>query len=180
MTTAIDLLIERHDRILAALQGGGEISDGLVFEDSYKKLLILACGSFFESHLVTHLNEFARSAADPRIAAFVRNKALSRQYHTLFDWDGVRNVNRFLALFGDEHKKQVVSKIASDPQLEPAMHAFLLVGAERNRLAHGNLAALSPDLTVAEIKEKYRQAWLFLQFLCSELSVVEHGVADEA
>lgn len=172
MATAIDRLIERHDCILAALTSASEISDALVFEDTYKKLLILACGSFFEDHLVTHLCDFARRAADPRVAELVRNKALSRQYHTLFDWDGARNVNRFLGLFGEDHKRKVGAKIAADRELDSAMQAFLLVGAERNRLAHGNLAVLSPDLTVEEIKSKYRDAWTFLQYLCQELSVV--------
>lgn len=181
MATAIDRLVERQDAVLKFLSDANQLSMALDFEDSYKKLLVMACGSLFEFHLITHINSFVGRSSDIRVAELVRNKALSRQYHTLFKWDA-SNVNSFLGVFGENYKQRVSVELNANASLTTGMRNFLQIGAERNRLAHGNLGEISPDLTVQEIKEKFYSAWAFLQYLTSTLEIApspgqENGVA---
>ena len=168
MATAIDNLVQRQDAVLSFLRQANQLSMALDFEDSYRKLLVMACGSQFETYLVAHICDYAKVAADERIAELVKNKAMSRQYHSLFKWDAA-NVNSFLGVFGETYKGRVSKQLASDEVLMKGVRDFLQIGAERNRLAHGNLGEISPDLTVEEIKEKYQSAWGFLQYLTSTL-----------
>ena len=168
MATVIDRLVERQDAVLNFLREANQLSMAMDFEDSYKKLLIMTCGSWFESYLINHICDFAKSAADPRISELVKNKALNRQYHTLFKWDAA-NINQFLGMFGEAYKQRVSAVLNEDIVLTKGMRDFLQIGVERNRLAHGNLGEISPDLTVQEIKDKFYSAWLFLQFLTSTL-----------
>jgi hypothetical protein len=176
MSTAIDRLVERQDAVLTFLRDSSQLSMALDFEDSYKKLLIMACGSLFETHLVNHICDFARVAADPRIAELVKNKALSRQYHTLFNWEAA-NVNQFLSVFGDVYKQRISGELAASAALTRGMRDFLQIGAERNRLAHGNLGEISPDLTVQEIKDKFYSAWSFVSYVTGTLAIDSQGMA---
>jgi hypothetical protein len=171
MPTAVEALIQRQDAVLAFLRDNGQLSLAIDFEESYRPLLVLACGSFFETHLTDHLCAFARAVSDPRIAEFLKNKALKRQYHSLFNWEQA-NINQFLGLFGEEYKAAISGAINSDEKLVRGMRNFLQLGSERNKVAHSNLSALSPDLTIDEIKQRYSDAWVFLQFLCSTLNAV--------
>lgn len=118
--------------------------------------------------MTDHLCDFARAVADPRIAEFLKNKALKRQYHSLFDWERA-NVNQFLGLLGEDYKAATAALITADESLAQGMRHFLQLGAERNKIAH-SVSAISPDLTIGEIKQRYDNAWRFLQFLCSTLS----------
>jgi hypothetical protein len=172
MTTAVEALIQRQDAVLAFLRDNGQVSLAIDFEESYRPLLVLVCGSFFESHLTDHLSAFARKVSDPRIAEFLKNKALKRQYHTLFSWEQA-NINQFLGLFGEEYKATTSGTINADEKLIRGMRNFLQLGAERNKVAHSHLSAISPDLTIDEIKQRYSDAWAFLQFLCSTLSAIQ-------
>lgn len=174
MSTAIDYLIKRQDAVLDFLRDSNQLSMALDFEDSYKKLLIMACGSLFESHLVTHICDFAKSGSDIRIAELVKNKALNRQYHSLFKWDAA-NINHFLGVFGDVYKERISAELGANERLTEGMRNFLQLSAERNRLAHGNLGEISPDLTVQEIKDKFYSAWSFLGYLSGTLTVVTNG-----
>ncbi len=171
MTTAVEALIQRQDAVLAFLRDNGQLSLAIDFEDGYRPLLVLACGSFFESYLTDHLCNFARELSDPRIAEFLKNKALKRQYHTLFNWEAA-NISQFVAMFGEEYKAATNGAINSDDKLNQGMRNFLQLGAERNRIAHSSLSAISPDLTIDEIKQRYFDAWAFLQFLCGTLAAV--------
>jgi hypothetical protein len=99
---------------------------------------------------------------------FIRNKALSRQYHTLFDW-GAKNCNSFLGLFGDDFKSSFCSKISSDKLLEKSIKDFLEIGRERNRLVHQNYATYSLEKTAKEIFELHTSAKSFLLNLKQEL-----------
>ena len=179
MPTAVDALIERQDAVLAFLRESGQISLAIDFEDTYRPLLVLACGSFFETYLTDHLCTFALEASDSRLAAFLKNKGLKRQYHTLFDWER-SNVNAFLGLFGEDYKSATRQTIESNEKLAQGMRNFLQLGAERNRIAHINLSAISPDLTLDEIKQRYSSAWAFLQFLCSTLCPITLADNPEA
>jgi hypothetical protein len=171
MATVIDGLIERHEQILAYLRERGELSLALEVESNFKKLLVMACGSFFETEIIGCLENYAAANAETRLCALIKNKALKRQYFTMFDFDEGKNANRFLSLFGAEFKDRVSEEIRTHAGHSAAMRDFLMLGSERNQLAHGNLAALSIDLTLEEIKQMYQRAFLFVGLLQSKFSV---------
>src|SRR5258708_2033077 len=170
MATAIDRLVERQDAVLNFLRDSNQLSMALDFEDSYRKLLVMACGSLFESYLLAHIYDFARSSSDIRVAEFVKNKALNPQYHTLFKWDAA-NVNQFLGVFGEAYKQRISTELNANVSLNQGVRDFLQIRAERNRLAHGILGEIAHDLTVQEIKDKFYSAWSFLQYLAGPLTI---------
>ncbi len=165
--TVIDGLVERFEGLRSLLDDQHEVSLLLEADANFKKLLIMASGSFFEEQLTTMLEGFAARGGDGKLAAFVKNKALKRQYHTLFSWES-RNVNTFLALFGEPFKATVTAKLAANQDLTDAMGFFLWLGSQRNQLAHGNIAAFSVSETREEIYARYAGAWTFVRFLAAE------------
>jgi RiboL-PSP-HEPN len=168
MATVIDALLERQREILEYLRAKGEISHALEFENNFKKLFVMACGSFFEAELLNYLETFARQNADPKLSALVINKALKRQYFTMFDWDEGRNVNKFCALFGSDFKDEVVAEIKGSDAHTRSMKDFLALGAQRNVLAHANLAAFAVEKTLDELREMYVNGLQFLRFVQSK------------
>ena len=68
------------------------------------------------------------------VGEIVRNKAVSRQYHTWFQWNA-RNANSFYGLFGSDFRKFMKRKVRDD-NLGDSVRAFLELGNERNRLVH--------------------------------------------
>lgn len=165
--TVIDALASRNDAIVGFLREKGEVSLALDAEANFKKLLVMACGSFFEEQLTGVLEAFAGRSGEARLAAFVRNKALKRQYHSLFKWDAA-NVNGFLGLFGEVFAKKVTKELADSEELTRSMRSFLWLGERRNQLAHGNIAAVPIDETKDEILEKFSAAWKFVRYVAAE------------
>lgn len=159
-------MAERFTQIVSHLQKGEELTMAVEAEANFTKLLVMACGSFFEEQITGIVERFA-TKHDARLGAFVQKKALHRQYHTLFDWDQQSNVNKFLALFGDGFKATANSKIKS-MELGECVRSFLLVGATRNRLAHENMASVSLSMTKNDIMDHYRRAWKFVRFVESQ------------
>lgn len=164
--TVIDGILERFESLFEFLDKSGEISLALEADANFKKLLVMACGSFFEEQITTMIERFVARHEDPRLVTFVKKKALERQYHSLFDWN-VSNANKFFAFFGDEFKDVVSKRLQSDTELQKGMKSFMRLGQHRNMLAHGNLAALAVDVTREEIVNQYREAVGFVRFLRS-------------
>lgn len=96
--------------------------------------------------------------------AFVRNKGLERQYHTLFSWEK-SNANSFFGLFGTDFKDYMTSQVKNDQDLDDSIKAFLRLGETRNELVHGNFAIFPLERTAEQIYELYRQASLFVDLL---------------
>jgi hypothetical protein len=103
-----------------------------------------------------------------RLCAFVERKAISRQYHSYFDWK-VRNANAFFALFGDDFKVVISKKLAGAPALREGMEAFMELGATRNNLVHLNFVTYPIEKTEVEIYDLYRKAVEFVKFVEQEL-----------
>lgn len=140
-----------------------EITYASYVDDVYKKVLLLSAASYFETVISNAIISFVRNAAsaDSRVAVLVEKKALSRQYHTLFQW-GQNNSNSFWALFGDETKKKVRKLIDSSEEMKQAEVDFLDVGNRRNLLVHENFSEYNVNITVEEIYKKYRSACKFI------------------
>ncbi len=164
--TVIDGILDRFESLLEFLDKSGEVSLALEADANFKKLLVLACGSFFEEQVTSMIERFVARYNDARLVTFVRRKALERQYHSLFDWDA-SNANKFFAFFGDQFKDAATKRLQADQELQKGMRSFMRLGQSRNVLAHGNLAANAVDGTREELVNQYREAVGFLRFLQS-------------
>ena len=101
------------------------------------------------------------TAAHPAILALVKAKAVARQYHTWFDWDG-RNANSFFRLFGRTFLENMRRKVEDDAVLKEGILAFLEIGRERNRLVHEDYGSFSMEKTSDEIYQLHRSAMVFV------------------
>ncbi len=60
-------------------------------DNKLKKVLLVSAASFFETSITELLVKFfnIKAGNNPEIVAFLKNKAISRQYHSYFDWEKV-------------------------------------------------------------------------------------------
>ncbi|MHA4817043.1 HEPN domain-containing protein [Streptomyces aculeolatus] len=127
------------------------------------KILMLAAASEFEHHVCTHLRMFVKETTSSlRIPYLVDQKAINRQYHTLFDWK-VRKAGKFWALFGPDFKKAVESEISTKEELQDGLSAFLTIGATRNELIHNNYADMTLNTTLDEVHDLYLSGTRFVE-----------------
>ncbi len=156
-STIIDRLYRENEDLLNYLRDKGEISFLSDVEDTFRKTLLLAVASYFESELVNGLLSFfiQHTKHADLILHFIQNKAVKRQYHTYFDWDG-KNANSFFGLFGDGFKNYLKAEIENDLDLDKGIRAFLELGRERNALIHQNFASYEFQKTAKEIYELYQ------------------------
>lgn len=131
-------------------------------EEIFQKSLCVAIGSYFERRIAAVVLDFVgRSSGDSALVTeFVRNKAISRQYYTYFNWKGA-NANSFFSLFGADFKAYMSEYVSNNPEYGDAIRAFMQVGGIRNEVAH-NFEYVSIDATTDEIYELYRKARLFV------------------
>jgi len=153
------LLIDKGEPSLSASVGRSLI-----------KAVLLASASYFENEIIALVREYvgSRTICD-KVQALVARKALSRQYHTFFDWDTGTNANTFFALFGDKFKEKFKSVVRNDPILESSIRDFLEIGRERNRLVHQNFASYSLEKTVDELISLHGRAKRFIESFRAEL-----------
>ena len=164
--TIVERLHGEFQALVTVLEREAEPSLRVTADDTFRKLLLLSAASHFE-HLVTDaVVTFSANASggSERVVEFVRRKALSRQFHTLFDWER-NNANAFFALFGDVFKANMEGLVKNDAGLAEAIRAFLEIGRERNRLIHQDLGSFSLEKTAAEIFALYQRASRFVQEL---------------
>src|ERR1700674_562427 len=110
--TAIDGLYEDAKTIAKRLEQGQELSLQIVVGDNFRKVLLLAATSYFEHRVCNAVLEFVheQSVGSELVVNFVRNKAVSRQYHTWFNWNDT-NANQFFGLFGSDFRTQMVARV---------------------------------------------------------------------
>ena len=136
-------------------------------EAIFKKVLILSIASYFESVIIDTLQRFADRFGDKKLTSLIRHKALSRQYHTFFQWDA-KNVNQFLGLFGTDFRDAVSKQFNADLALERGASAFLSLGQRRNVFVHGNFATVAVDDTLDDIVAQYRSAECFVDHIVAQ------------
>jgi hypothetical protein len=100
--------------------------------------------------------------------SIIKQKAISRQYHTNFDWDK-SNANKFFTLFGTEFKAKMNNQIKENAELDKSIKAFLEIGNERNKMVHQNFAEITIEKTAEEIYKLYQTSLLFVETMKSEL-----------
>jgi hypothetical protein len=168
--TVVDRFYRDFQDLVLYLDKGGELSLRNVVESNFRKDLLLVAASYFEWVISQNLIEFVRKGSNSNLAIleFVKNKAISRQYHTLFDWDR-NNANKFYSLFGESFRDFMKSHLDLDSGLETSVKAFLEIGRERNRLVHQDFGSFALEKTVAEIYELYKSAMPFVECITVKL-----------
>ncbi len=165
MYTPIKEFIEDYRELKEFLIQNGKISLENDIENHLKKVMLLSCASYYENEIQRIIKEFIeRNSKDEKVKYFVINKAIARQYHTYFNWDG-KNINTFLGLFGSEFKKEISNTIAQDEELKVQMNAFLEIGSERNKMVHENFMVYQLEKTFDEIIKLNEAAEKFIDFL---------------
>jgi hypothetical protein len=166
----VDRIHGEFTELLGVLTASGEISLRAAADDSFRKVLIISAASYFEHELTNVVRAYVDevTSSDGLVGALVENKAVSRQYHTWFDWDG-KNANQFFGMFGEAFKAHMKALVKASPDLERCVRAFLEVGQQRNRLAHQNFASFALEKTADEIFALYKEALPFVARVGTEL-----------
>jgi hypothetical protein len=162
--TGVDTLHDEFRALISLLDEQGEPSLRASVENNFRKSLLLAAASYFESRMVLCVMTFAEEIAGPRsmLAEFVRVKGVERQYHTWFEWKE-NSAAKFFGLFGPEFKSFMKAKLKTDGELESAISSFMEVGRDRNRLVHENFASFSLEKTTSDIYAAYRSGLRFVE-----------------
>ena len=134
----------------------GEVSLELTLKKNAAKLVLLGAASEFEVALCEVVRDFVRLSAnnDDRIASLVEKKAISRQYHTWFDWNKP-TANPFFSLFGSEFSDSMKKLIKEDDKFSASVSSFLEIGQLRNSLVHNNFSTFYMEKTAEEIHNSY-------------------------
>lgn len=180
MATPVDRLHDEFRDLVSHLDGEPSLLS--TADDGFRKLLLMSAASFFESALTGSVERFALDASKSSslIAGIIKMKAISRQYHTWFDWKQ-NSANQFYALFGKDFLSFMKKKHLTEIWLTESVGAFMELGRARNLLVHENFAAFSLEKTATELFEAYTLALRFVEAIpeflgeCNEL----HTVRDE-
>ena len=163
--TVVDRLYNEFQDIIANLDQA-EVSLRVTAEEILQKSLLVAAASHFERDVKSHVMGLIEKYSDSNelILEFVRNKAIERQFHTFFQWDG-RNANSFFGLFGEGFKSYMAGRVNADQSYDEGIKAFLELERERNRLVHQDFGNFSLEKTSEEIFALYQSACLFVNSL---------------
>src|SRR4051812_11488074 len=98
MPSDVDRIHREFTELIGFLTTHGEVSLQSAVDDSFRKILTISAASYFEHRLTAIVTDFVAEIASPdvMVSALVRNKAISRQYHTWFTWDA-SNANTFFS-----------------------------------------------------------------------------------
>jgi hypothetical protein len=171
-TTIVDRLYQEYQDIVSFLDSKGEPSLRSSADETFRKAILLAAASFFEQQINDHIVSFCheQSGKNQIVAEFVKNKALKRQYHTLFEWNKT-SANHFFSLFGNEFKDLMITAVKTDDHLDKSIKAFLEIGRERNRLVHQDYGTFTLEKTADEIYKLYQSALTFVEVLPNRFRV---------
>lgn len=172
METIIDKIYSENSDVLEYLESQKEFSFKSSCDEKFTKTLILSISSYFEHYITELLLKFSQqsSSNNTMIVSLIKNKAISRQYHTYFNWEG-KNANSFFSLFGEKFKLDCEKEVKENKELEQAIRNFIDLGYTRNQLVHINFANYSLDKNSKEYFEMYKKAKYFIEFLEKKLSI---------
>lgn len=171
MKLFIETFSEQYKDLVNNLLVQNELSLKNFAEEHFRKNLLLSCASFHEKEIQSIIIRFVeiKSNSNDEIINFVQNKAIKRQYHTYFDWEG-RKANCFFGLFGTAFKEKIRQDINNNEEIKKAMEDFLAIGDERNKMAHCNFLDYKLEKTFDEIIELNDSALKFIRFMEQQLS----------
>ena len=165
----IDTIYRRNKEIASYLNQERQITFESDVRDTFRKVLVLSIASYFENEVKNLILDFIKQKSRSEIVStFVQRKAIERQYHTFFQWDG-SNANAFFGLFGSDFKQKCKELISVDGELESAVKAFIELGRTRNELVHLDFATYQLAKSDEEYYALYQSAEKFLYFLRDQL-----------
>lgn len=161
----IEKIYSEYIALITFLNKKEEPSFELLVRNNFTKIFIIAIASFFEKEITDLILDYTKKTSNKNklLINFIKNKAISRQYHSLFQWSE-NNANSFFGLFGDDFKTFMQKKTTNDAQQENTK-AFLELGSLRNRLVHNDYASFIIDKTLEEIFQSFESAQEFLNWL---------------
>lgn len=164
--TVIDQMVVEHEELSRYLLEAQQLSLLNSSDAAFRKSLALAAASSFEAQVTGCIVSFVavRAKSDTLTIAFVKNQALERKYHTLFQWRGP-NAASFFGLFGQAFKAAMDKRVREDKALDDSIRAFLELGNLRNELAHEDFASYSMNKSVSDVYDLYKRARLFVESL---------------
>ena len=170
MDTIIDIYYKENNEILKYFEEQNEVSFRNDADNKLKKILLLYIASYFEKEISELITDYVNhTSGSAMILSFVQNKAIKRQYHTYFTWDG-NNANSFFSMFGQDFK-QIATKEIKEKDLESPIKSFLELGSLRNSMVHQNAGSFVIEKTTAEIYETYKEALKFLLYLREKFKI---------
>jgi hypothetical protein len=113
------------------------------------------------------------------LTSLIEAKAVSRQYHTYFDWNAP-SANGFFGCFGEAIKAAFVAKIKAEPEFKQSTLAFLELGQTRNRLVHRNYVQFDVDKTPEEIYAQFKASLPFLTYISHVLLAAAEPITPPA
>jgi hypothetical protein len=166
MATVVDALYGEYLAIVQMMDRYGAVSFRNTLNDNFRKTLLLCAASHFEFKIAADVVSFCAeiSKGNPLVPSLVKNKAVSRQYHTWFNWNS-DNANTFFAMFGEEFKAHMAHILNNDENLAKSVSDFLELGRERNRLVHQDYGSYFLEKTAEEIFQLYASALMFVEFI---------------
>ena len=167
---AIEAFYSGNVELIEYLLSNNQVSYASDANDNFRRSLVIAIASFFEEEISGIVRKLPLLHANGNVflVSLIEKKAISRQYHTYFDWER-SNANSFFSMFGAEYKAACEKKFNEDPALKAGVLAFLSLGATRNLIAHGNYIAFNVDKTPEDIVKEFRQAMVFVEYVRSSL-----------
>ena len=163
MATPVDTFYNQNLAIGERLAAIGEISLKAAFDSLFAKSLLIAATSFFEGRIQEDIKAFVwELSQSPLVNGLIQSKAISRQYHTYFDWKNATNANDFFRIFGSEFSEFMKAEVKQNPELDSAIRAFLDLGRDRNSMVHVDFET---NKTVDEVHQSYQLALQFVDAL---------------
>lgn len=164
--TVVDKLYGEYLAIVQMMDRYNAISFRNTLNDNFRKTLLLCAASHFEFRVTSDVVTFCAEIAggNSLIPSLVKNKAVSRQYHTWFEWKA-NNANAFFKMFGDDFRLHMSDLVTQDPNLTRSVSDFLEIGRERNRLVHQDYGSYFLEKTAEEIFALYASGLIFVEFI---------------
>ncbi len=139
------------------------MTDWANFDVLATKTLLLAAASYFEKKMCESILDACRASGSPESHIYFLDKqALSRKYHTMFDWDK-QTLNKFLGLFGEPFKSDANNFLKAN-SLQQSVQDFIFINDQRNKMVHSNFASYNIDNVLEEIWVKFESANQFSEW----------------
>jgi RiboL-PSP-HEPN len=179
MATVVDKLYGEFLALVQMMDRYGAVSFRNTLNDNFRKAILLCAASHFEFKITSDVIDYCVeiSSGNSLVPSLVKNKAVSRQYHTWFDWNR-SNANTFFAMFGDDFKSHMSSLIEADQNLVKSISDFMEIGRERNRLVHQDYGSFFLEKTAEEIFASCASALVFVEFIPKALRDYSNAKLD--
>ncbi len=177
MPTVVDKAFADFRTAAQLMEQHGELSLRSTLDDLFRKSILMAAASYFEHRVSKSVYQFSqdRAQADTLLPSLIRNRVISRQYHSWFDWDR-NNANTFFSMFGDDFKAYMNALLENYESLGGSIRAFIEIGRDRNRLAHQDYASFTLEKTADEIFRLYQVALPFVELIPHALVECSDGI----